>query len=164
VILQEASLMGHKVYGTDIEPRMIEYSQTNLKWFNLDNHFRLEQGDATSHKWEKPFDIVACETYLGRPLSSLPDRATMDKIINDCDTIHKKFLKNLATQTPKGFLLCIAVPAWKTKNGFLHLPTLDNLENLGYNRMSFVHADAKNLVYHRENQYVGRELVVLQRI
>lgn len=164
VILQEASLMGHEVYGTDIEPRMIQYSETNLKWLNLGNQFRLEQGDATNHKWQKPFDIVACETYLGRPLSSLPDHQTMNKIINDCDTIHKKFLKNLANQTSSGFSLCIAVPAWKTKNNFLHLPTLDNLENLGYNRISFVHVDAKNLIYHRENQYVGRELVVLQRI
>lgn len=165
VVLQEASLMKNNVYGTDLEPRMIDYSRTNLTWLKVDQAtFKLSTGDATNFKWEKPFSAIAGETYLGRPLSSLPDKLTLDKIISDCDVIHKKFLKNLATQTPKDFRLCIAVPAWKVKNGFLHLPTLDNLRVLGYNRISFVHADAKNLIYHRENQYVGRELVVLQRI
>ncbi len=83
--------------------------------------------------------------------------------MQDVDTIHKKFLQNVARQTKPGFRLCIAVPAWKTKNGFQHLKTLDSLEELGYTRVSFAHARPKDLVYHREDQIVARELVVLIR-
>ena len=106
---------------------------------------------------------TACETYLGRPLTSLPDPETLNRIIQDVNTIHKKFLQNVVRQTEKGFRMCIAVPAWKTKNGFKHLPTLDHLEELGYNRVSFVHVKTSDLIYHREDQTVARELVVIVR-
>ena len=34
VVLQEAALMGFNTYGTDIDPRMISYSKTNLDWLS----------------------------------------------------------------------------------------------------------------------------------
>jgi tRNA G10 N-methylase Trm11 len=167
VVLQEGMLAGMQVLGTDLEPRMIEYSEKNLDWF-CDNHligkesYSLEVRDATTHQWND-FQVIACETYLGRPFSSQPDEETLRKVIQDCNVIHKKFLQNVARQTKSGFRMCIAVPAWKTKNGFKHLPTLDNLGELGYTRMSFVHAKTQNLIYHRQDQVVARELVVLIR-
>lgn len=165
VILQEASLMGAKfMHGSDLEARMVDYSKKNLEWFSVpENMYSLGVADATSHKWRESFDVIACETYLGRPLSSTPDSATLQKIVQDCDTIHKKFLQNVARQTNSGFKMCIAVPAWKVRNGFRHLKTLDHLEELGYNRMSFEFASNKDLIYHREGQQVARELVVLTR-
>lgn len=168
VVLQEALLMGYQAYGTDLEPRMIEYSRGNLDWLSETTHMqlpaqKLEVGDATSHHWKQPISAIACETYLGRPLNSIPTPEILNKIMTDCDTIHSKFLRNLARQIPSGTKLCIGVPAWKTKNGFKHLRTLDSLEELGYNRISFVHVDARDLIYHRENQVVARELVTLIR-
>jgi tRNA G10 N-methylase Trm11 len=169
VILQEAQLMRYGVYGTDLEPRMVEYSEKNLQWLHArmkaDSAFccHCEVADATSYSWQHPFDAVAAETYLGRPLTTLPDSQTLQKIISDCNTIHKKFLQNLANQTKEGFRLCIAVPAWKTKEGFKHMPVLDSLESLGYNRIKFAHAPQKDLIYHRPDQTVARELVVLTR-
>lgn len=167
VMLQEALLMGGSVLGSDIDARMVEYSQKNLDWLT-DNHalnksgYELLVADATNHTWND-FQVIACETYLGRPLSSPPDNKTLQKIINDCDTIHKKFLKNVARQTKPGLRMCIAVPAWKTPRGFQRLPTLDKLSELGYNRLKFEHAKQSDLVYHRPGQIVARELVVLER-
>lgn len=167
VVLQEAELMGFNTYGTDLEPRMIDFSRANLEWLqsNQDTHgsFRLATGDACAYQWEEPFNVIAAETYLGRPFSAVPDRAKLEEVMRDVDTIHRKFLRNVAKQTKAGFQMCIAVPAWHTNNGVKHLKMLDSLEELGYTRMSFVHAETKDLVYHRENQVVGRELVVLIR-
>jgi hypothetical protein len=60
--------------------------------------------------------------------------------------------------------MCIAVPAWQQKpNLFIHLPVLDHLEKLGYNRVRFEHAQAKELIYSREDQVVARELLVITR-
>jgi hypothetical protein len=167
VILQEALLAGYDAYGTDIEERMIDYSKYNLEWlatkYDLTSKtYLLEMGDATSFEWQE-FDLIACETYLGRPFSALPKPEVLQEVMQDVDTIHKKFLKNVAEQTSPGFRMCIAVPAWRTKSGFKHLKTLDNLDDLGYTRVSFVHADTRELIYHRENQVVGRELVTLIR-
>jgi tRNA (guanine10-N2)-dimethyltransferase len=164
VVLQEALLMGYSAYGTDLEPRMVEYSEANLRWLRQDSEkWKLEVGDATSHQWQN-FDVVAGETYLGRPFSALPAPHVLDEVMRDVDTIHQKFLRNLARQTQPGFRACIAIPAWKTSNGFKHLKTLDNLHELGYTRVSFVHAKREDLVYHRENQIVARELVILIRV
>lgn len=170
VILQEASLMGFDVYGTDLEPRMIEYSQENLRWLTDSRLFtpppsghRTETADATSYEWRHEFSVVACETYLGRPFSAEPDSATLQQVMSDVNVIHKKFLQNLANQTQPGFRACLAVPAWFTRSGIKHLKILDSLEELGYNRVSFVHAEAKDLIYHRKGQIVGRELVVITR-
>lgn len=174
VLLQEAMLMGIDVHGSDIDERMIEYSDKNLSWLNEKSaqicpgaispskNYSLEVADATKAVYRA--DVMACEAYLGRPLSSLPDRTTLDKIISDCDTITNKFLKNIASQIEKGFRLCVAAPAWNTKNGFRHLPTLDKLSSLGYNRLSFVHASREELIYHRKDQVVARELIILERI
>lgn len=167
VVLQEALLMGYDAYGTDIEERMIDYSNENLAWLEQSHDlsgqtYLLETGDATAYDWQ-PFDTVACETYLGRPFSSLPKPEVLEEVMRDVDTIHRKFLKNIASQAVPGLRMCIAVPAWKTRTGFKHLKTLDSLEELGYTRQSFVHASNEDLVYHRENQVVARELVVLIR-
>lgn len=163
VILQEALLMGYDAYGTDLEPRMVEYSQANLEWLSAKKtNWKVEVGDATNHTWQA-FDSVACETYLGRPFSALPSPQVLEEVMQDVDIIHKKFLRNLHKQTKPGFRACIAIPAWKSANGFKHLATLDHLEELGYTRTSFVHADNRDLIYHRPEQIVARELVVLTR-
>lgn len=165
VVLQEALLMNYAVYGTDLEPRMIEYSKDNLDWLHQkrDGNFdiRLEVGDAVKHKWQPVPDVVAGETYLGKPLSKEPSPDLLHTIMEECERIHRGALDNLHRQLPKGARLCLAVPAWRVKNGFKHLRTLDYLRELGYNRIEFKFAKASELIYFREDQLVARELVVL---
>lgn len=166
VVLQEASLMGFDVYGTDLEPRMVEYSIGNLHWLRekfdvAGEYVRIELGDATKHNWQKTPSIVACETYLGQPYANLPPFDQLQKNVQFVDRLHTEFLQNIGKQLASGTRLCLGVPAWRTKTGFLHLPVLDHLTELGYNRVKFVHVGKTDLIYHRENQVVARELVVL---
>lgn len=169
VILQEAALMGYNVYGTDLESRMVEYSEVNLDWlaakFKVQSlKFKVTTADATSFNWLNPSPVfIATETYLGRPFSAEPNPQVLREVMQDVDTIHHKFLKNVAEQTNPGFRMCVAVPAWKTGNGFKRLKLLDSLGEMGYTRQSFVHARDEDLIYHRPNQIVGRELAVLVR-
>src|SRR3989344_5530082 len=167
VILQEALLMGYKVCGTDLESRMIEYSKINLAWLTSGYHLtatdsRLEAADATTNKWGD-FTTVASETYLGRPFTSLPSEGILQQTINEVNTITKKFLQNLAAQTKPGLRSCFALPVWNINDRFRHLPLLDHLTDMGYNRVSFVHAAETDLIYLRPGQIVGRELVTLIR-
>ena len=170
VLLQEAQLMGYNAYGTDLEPRMVEYSQANLDWLPTkfrvsDTSFTLEQGDATNHHWQSPIDLVACETYLGKPFTSAPAPDVLAKTASEVDLILKKFLKNIHGQIQPGTRLCIAVPAWQIRpNQFKHLPLIDQIEHLGYNRIRFEHVRDTQLLYYREDQIVARELLVLTRI
>ena len=45
----------------------------------------------------------------------------------------------------------------------LHLKVLDSLEKLGYNRVEFVHANEFELIYHRPDQIVARQLTILEK-
>jgi tRNA G10 N-methylase Trm11 len=168
VILQEALLMGYDVMGTDLDRRMVDYTEANILWLrqlypDMKGLTTIHQGDATDYKWPEGIDFIATETYLGRPFSAAPKPEVLMEVMRDVDTIHRKFLQNVSRQTKTGFTMCIAVPAWKTQGGFRRLPTLDRLEELGYTRQSFVHVKTGDLVYHRPEQIVARELVVLQR-
>lgn len=167
VVLQEALLMGYGAYGTDLEPRMIDYSRANLEWLathGVQTDPVLEVGDATTHQWKHPFSVVAGETYLGRPLSAWPEPPKLQEIIGTCNVIIEKFLRNIGAQLKAGTHLCLAVPAWKAPNGRLHhLSVLDHLSDIGYNRVSFAGARPEELVYYRPDQIVARELLVITR-
>lgn len=166
VVLQEAALMGTHSIGTDISQKMVDYSRQNMDW--LEKTYDLSPdlttialGDATDYLWPQPIDHIVCETYLGQPLSGLPKPEKLTEIMQTCDTILTKFLRNAAKQLNSGTRCTIAVPAWRVGNQFKHLGLLDHLEDLGYNRVRFKHASWQDLIYHRENQIVARELLVL---
>ncbi|MEK7095857.1 MAG: methyltransferase domain-containing protein, partial [Patescibacteria group bacterium] len=147
VILQEALLMGYHVIGTDIDPRMVDYAKDNIRWLvekyqEIEGQVVIEAADAILYQWPR-FSVVASEVYLGRPLASLPQPEKLKEIVRDVDTITKKFLANIAPQLKVGQCLALAIPAWRDVRGatshMWHLPVIDRLTDMGYNRRSFVH-------------------------
>jgi SAM-dependent methyltransferase len=170
VVLQEATLMGYRVLGSDLDPRMVEYTKQNLLW--LAEHYKrnvtaaeIGIGDATHHHWKQAIDIVASETYLGRPFTTPPAPEVLAQTITDCNLIIEKFLKNIHAQLRADTRLCIAIPAWQSKQQrFRHLPLIDHLRDMGYNRISFKHVQDEDLLYYRDDQIVARELLVLTKI
>lgn len=168
VILQEAMLMGYSVIGSDIDPRMAEYSKKNIQWLvkkypQIESSAVIEIGDATSYQWAG-FSAIASEAYLGRPLGKLPQNDAMKQIVSDTNTIIKKFLNNLNPQLKKGQIICIAIPAWQRPDGtFMHLPVLDKLTDMGYNYLDLKHVRRNDLLYFRADQIVARQLVRLEK-
>ena len=168
VILQEALLMGASVIASDINKTMIEYSSNNLKW--LSDRFKiknpviksLDQLDATAGKWSD-FNFVTTETSLGPPLSYLPSSSELNHIINNSNQLITGFLRNLAPQTSRGTRLSLAVPIWRINNGYKKLPLVDQIDDLGYNFVEFNKLNSRDLVYMRNNQFVGRQLLILTR-
>ena len=169
VILQEALLMSYNVVGTDLDERMVAFTDENLSWLRalkpqIVGNIQTAQGDATDFTWPAGVDAVASELYLGRPLTALPANDKLKEIVSDVNTISTKFLKNLVPQLKSGARLCVALPAWANGKGFIELPLIDHLPELGYNRVEFQHAADANLIYWRPGQIVGRRLLVLTKV
>jgi len=167
VVLQEAALLGFNVYGTDLAEKMVDYSRLNMQWLAAKhsiNSVEIEAGDAIEHQWQLPIDAIVAETYLGQPFSAPPAPDKLEKVRRIVDEITEKFLKNLADQTRPGTPLCLAVPAWRDKNGwFTFLSTIKKLETLGYEWQELQNVDSKKLIYYREDQIVARQLLLLKR-
>lgn len=167
VVLMEAALMRHAVYGTDVNEKMIFYTRDNLNWlkdkYALHFDWYAHQADATTAKWQQPVDAVVSESFLGEPMAQEPPAEKLVKVMEKCEQIVRGFLANLASQTEPGFELCVAIPAWRIAGGIKHLPVVDDLEELGYNWIDFEHVDRSDLLYYREDQVVARELLVLKK-
>lgn len=168
VVLQEAALMNYQIYGTDLNPQMIDNTRVNMDWLakthHVNNAAKLAVGDATSFNWQtwaKPavINVVATETYLGKPYINTPTKPELLNNIANCNTVISKFLGNIAAQLPSGSGLCIGVPAWHIRDHIYHLPCLSQINQYGLVNQTI----GANLIYHRPDQVVGRELLVLQK-
>jgi len=169
VILQEAALMHHPVYGTDLSEKMVRYSRDNLNWLQESHHvsfdWHLAEGDAIDTSWQQPIDAVVCEGYLGQPFSAPPSPVKLDQVRKNCQHIMSEFLENVAGQLTAGTPLCVALPAWRSIDGsFTHLPLINQLEQHGYARRLFKNVKNHELLYYREDQIVARELLVLKKV
>ena len=168
VLLQEAALLGYRVYGTDLAEKMIRYSRDNLNWLeetsNRTIDWYLHEGDAMTTTWQQPIDAIASEAYLGQPFSAPPSASKLTEVRGNCNHIIGSFLTNLAGQISSGTPVALAVPAWKdTQGAFTHLPLVSQLEKYGFSRIPLETVDSAALIYSRPDQVVGRELLLLTK-
>lgn len=183
VVLQEALILGQPVMGSDLNPRMMEYTQKNLDWL-LEKKARffkikpelIEQknqflnsiytGDATDFAWPKASEIglVACECFLGSPMSKPPVEIKLKDEKQNCKRIILGFLKNLAKQIEDDTPVVIAVPAWLREDGhYSRLSIIDEITDMGYNLAKFQGLSQSDMIYYREGQIVAREIIVLRK-
>lgn len=165
VVLQEAILMGYKAYGTDISERIVGFAKKNLEWLAVQTKvFRLAVGDAEDFDWGQPVDAVACEAFLGQPMSQPPAEIKLKQEKERCRTIILGFLKNLGGQVKKDTPVVVAVPAWLRPSGqYSRLNILDEVEKLGYNVVKYHSLSQEDLLYFRDGQIVAREIIVLRK-
>ena len=167
-VLQEATLLSINAYGSDLSDKMVDYTSENMRWlektFSTNTAWQVFQADATSVKLtseqKQQITHIVCETYLGQPFSAPPSPAKLKEVVGNCNHIISEFLKNIHDQIRPESTLCMAVPAWQNQHGqFTHLPLIKNLSKLGYQPIT-----DKNLLYHRPDQVVAREIMVLKPI
>lgn len=168
VLLQEALLLGYNAFGTDLADKMIDYSQANLDWLKTISHapgsIRLTQGDAMTAHWHAPISAIATETYLGQPFSAPPSPSKLAEVRGNCNHIISQFLTNLSPQLTPHTPLCVAIPAWKAHDGSItHLPLINKLAQFGFARVEFKNVHTHELLYHRDDQVVARELLVMTK-
>lgn len=183
VVLQEALILGQPVVGSDLNPRMVEYTQKNLDWL-LEKKARFFQikpelieqknqflnsiytGDATDFAWPKASEIglVACECFLGSPMSKPPVEIKLKDEKQNCKRIILGFLKNLIGQIEDDTPVVIAVPAWLREDGhYSRLSIIDEITDMGYNLIKFQGLSQSDMIYYREGQIVAREIIVLRK-
>jgi len=167
VVLQEAMLSGNTAWGSDISEPMVRSTTENINWltnqYNLAIPFKVYQADARviSTVPDSSYSIVT-EGYLGTMLSNNPTSEQVGSLRAELSELYLGFLKNALTLRPAPNSIVLTVPCWQTKNGLEMLEIIDQIKELGYTVKQFKSVDTTKLIYKREDQIVGRQVLALE--
>lgn len=173
-VLMEALLQGHQVIGSDISEKAVEDTKKNVDWVKKkfmsvnDGVITIFQHDATTLEKSNITIIpraVVCETYLGPPISKFPSEAERKENFKEVKEIFIGALKSLKNILNVETELVFAVPFYKgrDKNYFID-GLIETVKEIGYLSVAFDDPDTNRgtLLYYRENQFVGREIIHLK--
>lgn len=166
VILQEARLLGRSANGSDLAEEMVEATGKNMTWLDAQvaaplPAWSVELADARRVRLPAGA-VVVSEGYLGPNLSEPPNIKTLAEIRREMMDLYSKTLANFAAQLPSGAEVSMCAPAWRVGKDWHYLGIIDELPRLGYTLRSFEHVRTP-LLYAREDQVVGRQLLLLRK-
>lgn len=176
-VLMEAALMGFgQLIGSDISPKAIKDTTTNMKW--LAQEFDLAVPTLTLHTTSAtdlltihptPVDLLVTEVFLGNPRVQTLDQQEARRIEAQLIPLFRESFESLATLLKPGARAVVAFPAFRRltqrpsgkssnkKDDVWHrLPLKPLLTSLGYRILD-------NHLYFRESQLVARDIYVLTR-
>ncbi|PSO43802.1 hypothetical protein BRC21_02485, partial [Candidatus Saccharibacteria bacterium SW_7_54_9] len=177
MVLGEAVLMGKSAGGSDINPQAVECARANLAWleqtFAIKSDPSLQVADARQVAIPSGVDAVAGEMDLGPIMTRQGPPSRLHQLSEEANSLLADTLGGLQPQLSPGTPLCLAAPVWPCGAGFIR-PALasvggddeaiDDLGTLGYNRIDIPGVRYTDLHYRRRGQYVGRQLMLLERI
>ncbi len=97
--LIEAGMIGAKLFGSDLDKRMVEGTKENLKKYGL--YATIRKMDSRKLTWNRRFDAVIVDLPYGRST----------KLFNeDLERLYTKTLKNLRKVLKKGRVAVVVIP------------------------------------------------------
>ncbi|MDF2461402.1 MAG: hypothetical protein K0S68_805 [Candidatus Saccharibacteria bacterium] len=168
VVMQEARLLGRRAVGSDLSEEMVEATRTNMQWLEHQVPAPLPEwsvtlADARTVELPEGCSVVS-EGYLGPNQSKAPSDTELAAIKHELLDLYRGALANFAKQLSSGGEVTICVPAWRLGKRWDYLGLVDELPKLGYTPKGFRAASASPLLYARDDQIVGRQLLILRKI
>lgn len=180
-ILMEAALIGFPVMGSDINGRMVEASKENLEWLrgtfeagrqkseNSHSDFGLPASvflhDATKSftNLDIPEDLaVVTEGYLGPPLLRFPNPQEQKKIFDLLHGINNRFIFEISRFIKKGKRIVFCCPFFRSRKEKIFYPE-QYLNDYTSQSLKLL-LPLRSLQYERENQVVGREIIIFEKL
>ncbi|TSC97810.1 MAG: hypothetical protein Greene101449_1078 [Candidatus Peregrinibacteria bacterium Greene1014_49] len=178
VIPLECLVRGWNVFASDLSLKATNGTQKNIDWIRKE--MKILKKDAESTVWKQdacnPFalkklpDLIVTETSLGPALTRPPSEAPAERLRKQMEKLEVDFLKNAAATLPGVPIVC-CWPFWRLHGGeMIRLTGLwEKLPSLGYRAVMPAIPKSKestdfSLLYRRGEQFVGREIVMLQPV
>ncbi len=166
-LLLEASLMGLTSQGSDVAEAMIECTKTNASWLTKNFTIKhppeiLTTQDATTRTYPKTSYNVVSEGYLGRNFLSKPTKQLVDEQITELRNLYLNLFRNLKNQTLMPSAVVVSAPFWVFDDQLVELNIIDEIIKLGYTKSEFESVGCSDLLYHREGQFTGRQILVFR--
>ncbi len=171
-ILQEAALSGYEnIYGSDLSEKQMEDTRVNLSWLeqlycsNKIDESHLFMADMTTFQPSFKADAIISEGYLGKP--SRKTVAEAESEIKDLALFYEKVLNNLKTIISANGIVVLAIPFFIIEGKHYYLPLIEKLGEFKLQKpipdgQQVKLSPRKTLTYHRLDQFVGREILILK--
>ncbi len=156
-ILVEAGLLDYQIVGSDFDSRMVDFSKKNLAVMNLNGEVFLHDAKQKldESQWRK-YDVVVSEGSLGPPRKTIPNDQVRARIFEELQELYEKFFTWVDC---KRVVICFPVYLEEGRpKYFASKEILPSLQKLGWSMKN-----TEKLIYSRENQTVGREIVILEK-
>lgn len=161
-VLMEGLLLGHQVWGSDLDPAAISGANKNLTWlekeYSLENAqfeiFKQDAGQKITHLAPNSIQMIVTEPFLGKPK---PKPEQLKNIFTGLERMYLGALKKWKSVLKDGGVVVMVFPLVETKQKTYHLKNLiDKLSSLGYTTVS------KSIIYGREKAVVKRQLQIMK--
>jgi tRNA G10 N-methylase Trm11 len=158
-ILQEAILLGYqKVVGSDISPKAIEDTKTNLNWlfekFPKEIAIDVFESDILNPSKTIPADAIVSEGYLGEPIRRNVAKANADATI--LTDFYLRSLTNMARMLSANGRIVLAIPFFIIGKERVFLAVKDKVSLTGLKINN-------SYTYSRPDSFVGRQILCLQK-
>lgn len=159
VIVKEALRLEINVIGIDKDPDAIKGILENLKWGKFsEKNYEIVQADSGKIKIKKSSALVA-EPDFGETLKSIPEDKKTELIMRNYENLMIRVLNNLKGSIAGRFVFTAPLIQTRVKNRIKRISCNKKriLENTGLKII-----EGFPISEFRENQIVGREIMVLQ--
>ena len=177
-ILMEAAIGTDikQIIGSDIEEKQIQYTDANNNWLVQEKfisakdakRFRTFTSDILEiQKFLAPksIDSIVTEGYLGPPLHGTESQKALEANADEIQQLWIDSLKAIKPILKPKASLVIITPEYKNPNGHAKVNLDDFYKKLGYKKKILdldVSTSSLSLSYFRENQFVKRNITILE--
>jgi len=160
VILQEALIKNFNVFGIDKDFEAIQQCKKNMEWFNFQNsRYKIINGDSSKTKINEKISAIVTEPDLGRILKKIPTNNEAVRMLSEFENLIIRVIRNFKDiLLPKGKIVFTS-PFIKINSG----------KRISCNFERISEETGLTLAKHfpiddfRENQIVGRKIIVLEK-
>ncbi|HEV8601487.1 MAG TPA: DNA methyltransferase [Patescibacteria group bacterium] len=183
-ILQEATLLGFKAAGSDIDEKAVANSEKNLEWFRNRYHvalnrYKLFVADASEISLQLPglkIEAIVTEGTLGPIYFKLPTKVEMSGNFKMLSKLYDQVFKEFNKILPPGHRVVMCLPAYKMGYNYEYMHDIDFAVENGYTVLDPLPAGLaekykflrvtprKSVVYDRKDQIVAREIIILENV
>lgn len=165
-IMFEAALFGLRSEGSDLSDEMTRCSEKNIDW--LVRNYKPKHvpvigaaADATTREYNFSKYNIVSEGFLGENFISKPSAGKIKEQIPQLQALYLKFLSHLAKQPKRPGSIVLSLPFWNIEGRKFFLDIIDEISKMGYNIHEFQSVKSRDLLYYREGQFTGRQILVL---
>ncbi len=172
-VINEAMTLGFKnIFGSDLSEKAIDDTKKNIDWMKEQNpeaHFSTPKVfvcDATqlqTHIQKNSVDAIAAEPYMGKPLNGNEDKHTLTKQADELRALYLASFKTFQQILRPGGNIVFIIPQFLQNKSWIRIDILAQIQNLGFS-LERLTPNQPSILYHRPEQFVGREIWKFKRI